>query len=70
MIRTARLIFCDNEHGMGDVCFPDVYGQSGPELTANFLESKTAQELRKAARKEGWGVINGADYCPGCMECM
>jgi|ERR1700690_1483909 len=24
MIRTAKIIFCDNEHGTGDVTFPDI----------------------------------------------
>ncbi len=70
MIRSARLIFCDNEHGSGDVTFPDIYGETSHETCQHFISPATAKILRKAAKQEGWGVINGADYCPGCMESM
>ena len=70
MICRTSLIFCDNEHGTGDVCFPDVYGMSGYEVGQLFTEPKTGAELRKLAKAEGWGRINGGDYCPSCMDCM
>lgn len=64
MIRTMRFIFCDNEHGTGDVAFPDV-----DRLDAqNIIGVQTAKGLRQAARKEGWKRIAGADYCPSCVE--
>lgn len=64
MIRTMRFLFCDNEHGTGDVTFPDT----------DRLESQaiigvgTAKGLRQEARKEGWKRIMGADYCPTCVD--
>jgi hypothetical protein len=70
MIRVARLIFCDNEHGTGDVCFPDVYAQHAQELTDNFINNQTAKQLRREAKKVGWSVLYGADYCPSCTESM
>jgi hypothetical protein len=70
MIRVARVIFCDNEHGTGDVCFPDVAYQGAPDITDNFINTRTAKQLRREAKKAGWRVIYGADYCPSCVECI
>ena len=70
MIRTARLLFCDNEHGTGDVTFPDLCSEDFHQTAEHFIDTQTAKELRKAAKKAGWGVVNGGDYCPGCMDCM
>jgi hypothetical protein len=70
MIRTAKLIFCDNEHGSGDMCYPDIYGETHHETLQHFIEPATAKILRKAAKQDGWSVLNGADYCPGCTESM
>lgn len=67
MIRTARFIFCDNEHGMGDVTFPDMHA-SREELIPHFIKSPTATELRKEAKKAGWSRHAGGDYCEQCTE--
>jgi hypothetical protein len=55
MIRTAKLIFCDNEHGMGDVTYPDLF-------------DPTLKQLRKDAKQAGWSRHAGADYCQQCTE--
>ena len=66
MNRTVRVIFCDNEHGTGDVTFPQI-----SRLTEqDFIQPQTAKELRKAAKKEGWGMANGQDYCDLCIGDM
>jgi hypothetical protein len=67
MIRTAKIIFCDNEHGTGDVTYPDFYQESA-ELAQYFIVSLSLKETRKAAKKAGWSRHNGADYCPQCTE--
>jgi hypothetical protein len=69
MIRTAKVLFCDNEHGTGDITFPEVldaqrFITEQPDTPAN------AVELRREAKKSGWGRVNGGDYCPTCMESM
>ena len=67
MIRTARVIFCDNEHGTGDITFPDMNRETH-ELAAEYIAPQTTAQLRKSAKKAGWGRIDGVDYCPLCME--
>ena len=67
MIRTARLIFCDNEHGTGDVTFPSL-DQDFVQTRQQLVDGLTVGQLRKLAKKEGWGRIDGGDYCPACME--
>lgn len=67
MIRTVKVLFCDNEHGTGDMTYPSLH-QTSEQLAQYFTEGRTAKETRKAAKKEGWGFINGVDYCPLCME--
>lgn len=68
MIRAAKLIFCENEHGTGDVTFPDLDELSAAEMKQHFIESPDLGMLRKAAKIVGWGWVNGGDYCPSCME--
>lgn len=70
MIRKGQLLFCDNEHGNGDVTFPDIATLSTFEIQQKFIEPDTIRSLRKEARKAGWGRVNGGDYCPYCMENM
>ena len=67
MIRTAKLIFCENEHGTGDITFPDM-DDSTFDLRQHFILNKRIGALRREAKKAGWGRINGGDYCPSCME--
>ena len=69
MYRRCGIIFCGNEHGTGDVTFPDVSMMSASELMARFIEPPTESVTRKAAKAEGWGRVNGEDYCPTCIEC-
>lgn len=70
MIRKAQIIFCDNEHGTGDVCFPDLTSLSGFEFQQKLIEGNDFRSVRKAAKALGWGRVNGGDYCPGCMAIM
>jgi hypothetical protein len=70
MIRNIKVIFCDNEHGLGTVCFPPIDNLSSHEIEQEFVKEDTAASLRKAAKEQGWGRVNGGDYCPTCMESM
>lgn len=63
MIRTARVVFCDNEHGIGDVSFPET---PRVEMEGNA----TAKSIWAEARKAGWKKIGGRHYCQSCVECM
>lgn len=63
MVREARQLYCDNEHGTGDVTFPD-------DGVFDWERFPSAEAVRKAARKEGWRRIQRADYCPSCVESM
>lgn len=67
MIRTAKVIFCDNEHGGGDVTFPD-FDRRAFDLQQDFINPVSVAGLRRQAKKEGWGRVNGGDYCPTCMD--
>ena len=62
MVRKAVQLYCDNEHGVGDVIFPD----EGIFDYANH----TAEHIRREARKAGWRRVQGADYCPTCVDLM
>ena len=66
VIRKLNFLFCENEHGTGDVCFPDVSRIDAYDI----VEGNTVREVRKAAKQEGWGRVNGGDFCPGCMATM
>lgn len=68
MILKLQVLFCDNEHGLGPVCFPDFESLSSHELEQQFIQGNTTRELRRLAKEKGWGRVNGGDYCPGCME--
>lgn len=70
MIRKAQVIFCDNEHGTGDVCFPDLTAFSPFELQQKLIDGNDARILRREAKAAGWGRVNGVDYCPDCMASM
>ena len=70
MIRKCVILFCENEHGTGDVTFPDVVALDGHQLQQHFIEDHTVVQVRKAAKAAGWGRVNGADYCPVCMDSM
>ncbi len=70
MIRKAQILFCENEHGTGDVMFPDLTLLSGFEFQQVLIEGNTVHMVRRAAKAAGWGRVNGADYCPGCMASM
>lgn len=70
MILKANLLFCENEHGTGDVVFPDMTSLSGFEIQQAFITGNNVRSVRSAAKKLGWGRVNGADYCPACMASM
>lgn len=63
MIRTAKFIFCDNEHGMGDMTYPDLFGDI-EELRQHFLNNPTLKQLRKDAKKAGWSRHEGRGLLP------
>ena len=65
MIRKCLFIFCENEHGTGDVTFPSVEALQTHEVVE---KEHTIGSLRRLAKANGWGRVNGGDYCPGCME--
>lgn len=67
MTRKAIILFCDNEHGTGDVSFPDLTMLDGFEFQQVLINGNTVGAVRRAAKAEGWGRVNGGDYCPGCM---
>jgi glycine/D-amino acid oxidase-like deaminating enzyme len=67
VIRTLKVLFCDNEHGCGDVTFPDAH-HIDPDTILNHTAA-TTKGLRRQARKAGWKRIQGADYCPVCVDC-
>jgi hypothetical protein len=69
MIRGAKVIFCDNEHGYGDVTFPSL-DRTVEELQGEYVVPQAVAKLRRDAKAKGWGRINGGDYCPQCMESM
>jgi hypothetical protein len=71
MILKCRVIFCENEHGTGDVCFPDIGTMDDYKVKQVFIEGHaTIRGLRKEAKAAGWGRVNGGDFCPACMESM
>lgn len=68
MTRKAIIIFCDNEHGTGDVCFPDLTTLSGFEFQQALINGNTIGSVRRAAKAAGWSRVDGVDYCPACTE--
>jgi len=62
MVHKAVRLACNEEHGFGDVFFPE----------DEIFDPKycNARVLRKAAKAAGWGRVNGGDYCPTCMDGM
>ena len=68
MIRKCVLLFCDNEHGFGEVTFPDVGMIGVLDIHSELVKERPVSQLRKDAKKAGWGRVNGGDYCPSCME--
>jgi hypothetical protein len=67
MIRTLKVLFCDNEHGRGDVTLPDLRYDVEP---LDLINAETVPQLRKRARALGWVHHNGADYCPDCAASL
>ena len=70
MIQKCKLLFCDNEHGFGEVTFPKLDDMSTHEIMQELINPRTQGQLRREAKKAGWGRVNGGDYCPACMESM
>lgn len=68
MTHKACILFCDNEHGTGDVMFPNIATLAGFELSEHLSAGWTAAEVRRKAKEAGWGRLGGVDYCPECME--
>ena len=53
---------------MGEVTFPDLGQMSMYELEQRFVDSPTEAQTRREAKSAGWRRVNGADYCPQCVE--
>lgn len=70
MILKFHLICCENEHGKGDVVFPDLTTLDGFEIAQAASKGMPPADVRREAKKLGWGRVHGGDYCPGCMESM
>lgn len=70
MIRKCVVLFCENEHGTGDVTFPDVMALDGHALQQHCIEEASVAQVRRAAKAAGWGRVNGGDFCPVCMDSM
>lgn len=68
MINKACILFCDNEHGTGDVCFPDIDNMDSYQVKQALIRGVNSRVLRAEAKAAGWGRVNGGDYCPACME--
>lgn len=69
MIRTAKILFCDQEHGFGNASFPDLVTSSLTQLEDHFINPPTLKQLRKEAKAAGWTHDrSGHDYCPICTE--
>ena len=68
MIRSARIVFCDNEHGQGDMSFPDFHDVEAMRQIFTEQNLSTVKQLRREASNHGWRRFNGVDYCPSCME--
>jgi hypothetical protein len=49
MIRRAMVLYCDEEHGFGEVCFPA--DNNGDPV---FEPDLTAAQIRRRAREAGW----------------
>lgn len=70
MIRKVQVIFCDNEHGTGDACFPDITALDRWQLQEKLIAGNDVRSVRREAKAAGWGRVNGGDYCPNCMASM
>lgn len=70
MHRKCGIIFCENEHGTGEVTFPNLNEMDVAELHQRFINSPTEAQTRVEAKKAGWTRVNGADYCPQCKEAL
>lgn len=65
MIRTAKVIFCDEEHGCGNITFPEL----GDLSDADLISPKSTRKLRAEAKQAGWKRRKGNDLCPICVDC-
>lgn len=64
-VQRATAIFCDEEHGAGDVYFPE-HSDLGPRFEPHTFTA----DVRKRAKAHGWRTILGKDYCPNCVDLM
>lgn len=56
MIRKLNFIFCENEHGTGDVCFPDVKRLDGYDIQLAQHMRCRPNALRKNEEDPDWSV--------------
>lgn len=68
MHRKCGVIFCANEHGFGEITFPDLEQMSVYELQMRFVNPPTEAQTRREAKAAGWRRVNKEDYCPQCVE--
>lgn len=61
MIRSTRMLFCDEDHNV-EQTFPCIN-----DLDENqFINPPTAKQLRAMAKPFGWSYRNGRDHCDLC----
>jgi hypothetical protein len=63
MIRTFKVLFCEEDHGTGDRMFPDTFDIDPRMIVEGAM---TTRQLRKMAKAAGWTYSQGADYCETC----
>lgn len=63
MIRTIKVLVCDEEHGIGDQTFPRLSDLEPNDFVNGVL---TTPALRKRAKAAGWTFSGGHDWCDQC----
>jgi hypothetical protein len=66
MVRTTKALFCNEDHGSGDVTFPALIDL----IEMSFIFPPDLRRLRAEAKAAGWKYIKGRDYCEGCVIAM
>jgi hypothetical protein len=67
MYLKCGFLFCENEHGLGEVTFPRIEEMDAEDIRQRLLYPPTEAQTRRDAKKLGWRRIHRADYCPGCV---
>jgi hypothetical protein len=64
MILTVKVLFCDEDHGIGEQTFPHI-----DDLDEGaFILPLSVKQLRRAAEAAGWRRRGGMDLCDRCVD--